>query len=117
MALLAGVVGFIGLIMAKSFAMVLVSLIFIALAVSFIRPLITAMVSRKTRMEQGITMGIQTSFDALGRTIAPAWAGMAYLWRDWAPFASAIVVYLLFYFWTRAAWSRPNQPDQVAAAD
>lgn len=116
-ALLAGVAGFAGLIWAPSFGWVLVGLVFIALAISFIRPLVTSMVSRRTRMEQGVTMGIQTSFDALGRTIAPAWAGMAYLWRDWAPFASAIVVYLLFYLWTRAAWGQDPRKAHPTAAD
>lgn len=113
--LLAGVVGFVGLIAARTFPIILASMVFISLAVSFIRPLVTAMVSRRTRMEQGTTMGIQTAFDALGRTVAPAWAGMVYLWRDWAPFASAIAVYLLFYFWTRAAWGREEPPPPKEA--
>ncbi len=113
-ALLAGVAGFVALIAARSFPMVLVGLVFISLAVSFIRPLVTAMVSRRSRLEQGMTMGIQTSFDALGRTVAPLWAGMVYLWLDWAPFVSAIAVYLLFYFWSRAAWRRQAHDASMA---
>lgn len=116
-ALLAGIIGMFGLVVARSLPVVLVSLCFIGLAVSFVRPLVTSMVSRKTRMEQGVTMGIQTSFDALGRTVAPLWAGAAYLWRDWAPFASAIGVYLIFYIWTRIAWGREEAAQVSAAAD
>jgi len=113
-ALLSGVAGFMALILSHDFVTAMIGVIFITLAVSFVRPLVTAMVSRRTRMEQGVTMGIQTSFDALGRTVAPMWAGMVYLWQDWAPFASAIAVYLLFYFWSRAAWQHQTPERSVA---
>lgn len=103
-ALLAGMAGMAAFIVARSLGAVFLGLILITLAVSFIRPLITALLSRRTRMDQGITMGIQSAFDALGRTVAPTWAGLVYLWHDWAPFASALAVYLLFYLWTRRAW-------------
>lgn len=115
-ALLAGMVGFGFLIAAQSFAVVLVGLVFISLALSFVRPLVTAMVSRRTRLEQGVTMGIQTAFDALGRSVGPLMAGLVYFWRDWAPFAMAIAMYGLFYVVTRVAWERPaGTPDTVAA--
>lgn len=116
-ALLSGIAGMVALAAARSLSLVLFGLVFVSLGISFIRPLITAMISRKSRMEQGMTMGIQTSFDALGRTVAPLWAGTAYLWRDWAPFASAIAVYLVFYLWTRRAWGDQEQPPHQAAAD
>lgn len=115
-ALLSGMAGMAALIAARSFAAVIVGLVLITLAISFIRPLITSMVSKQTTMEQGVTMGIQSAFDALGRTIAPTWAGFAYLWHDWAPFASALLVYLFFWLWTRRAWAgRAAEPSTESA--
>lgn len=115
-ALLSGMGGMLALILARSFAVVVVGLVLVTLALSFVRPLISAMVSRQTKMEQGMTMGIQTSFDALGRTIAPTWAGFAYLWHDWAPFATAMAVYFIFYLWTRRAWAaKAAEPSTESA--
>jgi len=113
--LLAGIAGMLCLVVAHSYPVVVAGLVLIAMAISFIRPLVAAMLSRRTPMEQGVTMGIQSSLDALGRTIGPLWAGTAYLWHDWAPFASAIGVYLVFYLWTWVAWGR--QPAAESAAD
>jgi len=105
-ALVVGSGGFLVLILAQAFYQVLVAIVLIAVAISFIRPLVTAMVSRQTRLEQGMTMGIQTAFDALGRTIGPLFAGVAYLWHDWAPFAGGIAMYLGFYAATQAIWRK-----------
>lgn len=75
-ALVAGMAGSGVLMLASSYWAAVAGMIFIALAVSLIRPLVTAMVSQRSKLGQGITMGIQTSFDALGRTVAPLWAGL-----------------------------------------
>lgn len=115
-ALLVGVLGFSALILARSFAMVLIGVVLIGVAISVVRPLVTAMVSRRTRMDQGVTMGIQTAFDALGRSVAPLLAGTVYLWRDWAPFALAILIYLIFYAISRAAWRGQGPTPEVAKA-
>lgn len=113
-ALLSGSLGFLVLIFSHAFWQVVIGLIFISLCISLMRPLVTSMVSQRTRMEQGVTMGIQTAFDALGRSIGPLWAGAAFLWRDWAPFASAIAMYMLFFFWTQAAWRKPRSESPLA---
>ena len=104
--LLVGAGGFLTLVFARSFWHVLVGVVLISVAISFVRPLVTAMVSKRTRLEQGVTMGIQTAFDALGRSLGPLWSGAVYLWRDWAPFATSVVVYLLFYGLIQTAWRR-----------
>lgn len=112
-ALVAGMAGMGVLIFAWSYWAAVVGMVCIALAVSLIRPLVTAMVSRRSKLGQGVTMGIQTSFDALGRTVAPLWAGLVYLWYDWAPFLSALVLYVAFYCWFRMSW-RDEVETEVA---
>lgn len=107
--LVTGVAGFLVLMLAARFWHVVVGLVLIAAAISFLRPVIAAAVSARTRLEQGVTMGVQTSFDALGRTIGPAIAGWAYGGADWAPFATAALVYLGFYFWTGAPGRRSGE--------
>ncbi len=105
-ALLGGSLGYLILCLAGAPYQVLIAVVFVALGIAFIRPLIASLISKRTRMEQGVSMGIMTSFDALGRTVGPTVAGVAYLWRDWAPFGLAIAMYLLFYVLLSISLSR-----------
>lgn len=102
-ALLTGAAGFAGLILAPNLAGVFVAIIVVGAATAVIRPLVTSLVSRHTTLEQGITMGIQNSFDALGRTLGPLLAGIAYLWAWWAPFAAVVALFLVFSAWAGLA--------------
>lgn len=113
LAFLSGMAGFGTLIFAQNFWHVLPGLVLVGIAFATVRPLITAMVSKRTRLEQGMTMGIQTAFDALGRMLGPLWAGAVYLWRDWAPFASAIVLYGVFYILNESS-SKGRKPAELA---
>jgi len=103
-----GGTGFILLALARHFLQVLGAAILIATGLAFIRPLVAAMLSQRTTLEQGTAMGIQAAFDALGRSVGPLWAGAVFLWRDWAPFLSSAAMYLLFFAITRRMWQRPH---------
>lgn len=100
---------------ATSIPHVLGAVVVIAAGLAFVRPLITAILSSRTRLDQGMAMGIQVAFDALGRTLGPAWAGAVFLWRSWAPFASAGAACLLFFAITWWAWHRPRPVLQHSA--
>lgn len=114
LSLLVGVVGFGVLSASQTLFHVLIALVLITIAFSTLRPLVSSLVSQRTRLEQGMTMGIQTAFDALGRTIGPLVAGAAYLWLDWGPFLSAALMYAIFYIVTRIAWRRPVEVAQAS---
>jgi len=46
---------------------------------SLLNPSVTSMISQQSRPEeQGAAMGINNSFQSLGRSVGPLWAGMAY---------------------------------------
>jgi DHA1 family multidrug resistance protein-like MFS transporter len=111
-ALLAGILGFGVLIFAPNFPWIIVGLTGVSFAFSIIRPTVAGLVSKRTRLEQGMTMGMQTSFDALGRTVAPMLAGSLFLWHDWAPFAMALGMYMTFFVVTQIAWRKvPPAPS------
>lgn len=93
--LVVGALGFAGLVVASTFPSILVSLALVATAISALRPTIAALLSTRTELEQGITMGIQTSFDALGRTIGPLWAGFTFRFGAEMPFVFAAAAYAI----------------------
>ena len=53
------------------------------------RPPATSILSKVTELPQGITMGLQGSFDSLGRVVGPLWAGYAYDLNQSFPFLCA----------------------------
>ena len=55
-----------------------------------LQPSVTALISRRTRDGQGSAMGLNNSFQSLGRGVGPLWAGFAYDVHD------------TFSFWTGA---------------
>jgi len=107
-ALVVSSLGFALLASAHSIPRVMAAVVLVAAGLAFVRPLITAILSDRTRLDQGMAMGIQVAFDALGRTLGPAWAGAVFLWRSWAPFASAGAACLLFFGITWWVWHRPQ---------
>lgn len=115
MALALGAAGFLALILAPRLWLALGSLALIAAATSLLRPTIAALVSRRTRLEQGLTMGMQSAFDALGRSVAPFVAGAAYLVAHWLPFAGAMR--FTWSFWSGVALSLPGTRQRLPLTD
>lgn len=106
LALFIAIGGFGVLAFAQSLWTILLSIVLIACGVSLLRPTVTALVSQHTTLEQGMTMGVQTSFDALGRSLGPLWAGWLYGLHDSAPFISSGVLYLATFAYTGLAFAR-----------
>lgn len=93
LSLVVGMVGFGLLVVAPNYGVVLIAMAFIAAALASLRPTIAALLSVRTQLEQGITMGIQNAFDALGRTVGPLWAGFTFRFGAEVPFIFASAAY------------------------
>jgi len=76
--LLAGSVGFIVLVLASSYATILLATAFFILSKTLLRPAAFAMISKRATMGQGIVMGLSNSFMSLGRIVGPIWAGFIF---------------------------------------
>lgn len=107
--LIAGTFGSVAVILADRFWLLLVAMVLMNGGTAFIRPLISGLLSRKTRLQQGITMGVQTAFDALGRFMGPLVAGILYLYADWLPYLVTAVTYLVFLVWAVLALHPPKR--------
>ncbi|HPH94464.1 MAG TPA: MFS transporter [Anaerolineaceae bacterium] len=88
--LLISMIGFVLLALAFSkWALIVAALVF-NFGNTLLQPSITAMVSKRAQGGQGAAMGLNNSFQSLGRATGPLWAGFAY------------DIYATLSFWTGA---------------
>lgn len=85
-----GAVGFLVMAIAAQLWVAFLAIIVATGGTALGRPAITAAASRQTPLPQGITMGLQTSFDSLGRIVGPLWAGVVYGFSITGPHWSAL---------------------------
>lgn len=70
--------------------------VFTGFGQSLVRPTTIAMLSKRTEMGRGITLGLQESMDSLGRILGPLWGGWVFLSLVSAPFiTSAVIIAIL----------------------
>lgn len=113
--LLSGIIGFAGFMFATEYWHVALSLLFVTGSNGLMRPLAASVVSRRSRLDQGITMGTQGSFDALGRTVAPPLAGALFGLHTSAPYTITILVNSLFLVWVVLEARRSGRAPQAGA--
>ena len=92
-ALSVGIVGFATFAAAPNLPVLYGGCALIAAGMALGRPALAALASTETSLGQGMTMGIQSAFDALGRVLGPLSAGLLYAWAPRAPFACAALAY------------------------
>ncbi len=97
-----GIVGYSLLVIAPVLGVAMIATVLTAVSMSLTRPSATSLLSQVTPLPQGITMGLQGSFDSLGRVIGPLWAGFAYDHMQILPFLSASASFLLMWMYLRA---------------
>lgn len=97
-----GVAGYLGIVVAPSLWVVIPAIALTAVSMSFTRPSATSLLSKLTEMPQGLTMGLQSSFDSLGRVIGPLWAGFAYDLSHSLPFISAAIAFGVTWLYFRS---------------
>ncbi|MDR7418365.1 MAG: MFS transporter [Armatimonadota bacterium] len=88
-----GAAGFAAVALARTVPALTAAVFLGSVALALIRPLVVALNSRTTTLGYGVSMGMQTAADSLGRTLGPLWAGSVYGVMPLAPFATAAAVY------------------------
>lgn len=88
--------GFLALVPAATLVATGAAAMLIAFASSFLRPSLTAAVSLGTPLPQGLTMGVQSSLDSLGRVGGPVLSGWLYDYGLSLPFWASAGVMVLF---------------------
>lgn len=70
----------------------IIGCVFTGLGSSLVRPTTIAMLSKRTEMGRGITLGLQESMDSLGRILGPLWGGWIFIFLVSAPFITSAVI-------------------------
>jgi DHA1 family multidrug resistance protein-like MFS transporter len=76
--LIVGAVGFILLLLANTYATVLLTTGIFTCSITFLRPSIHSLTSKRTTVGQGASMGLSNSFVSLGRVAGPIVAGIIF---------------------------------------
>lgn len=90
---LVGCAGFAGVSVSPHVAPLAITAMFVSGGMSLVRPTITAAISAVARSGQGLALGVQSSFDSLGRIIGPVLAGALFTLSIYAPYVAAAAIY------------------------
>jgi DHA1 family multidrug resistance protein-like MFS transporter len=118
-ALLLGIIGFIGMALSATKPLLVISAMVFNMGNVMLAPSVTSLISKRTSGGQGAAMGMNNSFQALGRGIGPLWAGFAYDMTATLSFWSGALVQLIALVFTLkfidAAFSTPaaGSPEPV----
>lgn len=90
--LVTGAVGFILLLLATTYATVLLTTGIFTCSITFLRPAIHSLTSKRTPIGQGASMGLSNSFVSLGRVAGPLYAGAVFDIHPNYPYLSGALI-------------------------
>jgi len=103
--LIVGAVGFILLLLANTYVTVLLTTSIFTCSITFLRPSIHSLVSKRTSAGQGTSMGLSNSFVSLGRVVGPIVAGIIFDINPNYPYISGAfilcAVFILSLIWIK----------------
>jgi MFS transporter, DHA1 family, multidrug resistance protein len=111
--LIVGTVGFILLLLANTYAAVLLTTGIFTCSITFLRPSIHSLTSKRTTVGQGTSMGLSNSFVSLGRIIGPIVAGIVFDINPNYPYLTGALI-LCTVFLVSLVWVKPT-PSELKA--
>ena len=110
--LVVGAVGFILLLLANTYATVLLTTGIFTCSITFLRPSIHSLTSKRTTVGQGASMGLSNSFVSLGRVAGPLYAGIMFDINPDYPYLSGALI-LCVVFVMSLIWVKEKQSALV----
>jgi DHA1 family multidrug resistance protein-like MFS transporter len=93
--LLGSAIGFVIMLRAETLVGVLFTMGFFIICNAMLRPSVSALISKRATVGQGVAMGLNNAFMSLGRIVGPLWAGFAYDLNMAYPYWSGSVIMLV----------------------
>lgn len=106
--LLISAAGFLLVTLSFDMASALLFIVVLGVGLGVMRPSVSSLLSKHTRAGQGATMGLQGSFDSLGRVVGPVWGGFVYQYGIQLPYISGAVVFVLGFVLMLTAGGLPD---------
>ena len=115
--LILGAVGFILLLLANTYPAALMTTGLFTCSITFLRPAIHSLTSKRTTSGQGVTMGLSNSFVSLGRVAGPIYAGIVFDVNPNYPYVSGamilIAVFVMSLFLVKEVESAPDHNKAI----
>ena len=104
-------VGFLVMLLATSFATILLTTGFFVLTVALLRPAVASLISQRATVGQGVAQGLNNSFMSLGRIVGPLGAGYLFDVNYNLPYLGGSVVMLVGFF--ISLWWLKQEKDNI----
>lgn len=114
--LLAGSVGYLGLLLADGYALVLLVTGFFILSRTLLKPSVLSLTSKRSNIGHGVSMGLCNSFMSLGKIVGPIWAGYAFEVDLSYPYMSGSIVLLLSFIFNSALTMREKRDPRSGSS-
>ncbi len=95
--LVGSAIGFALMLMASTLPTVLITTAFFVFSNSMLRPSVASLISKRTTLGQGVSMGLNNAYMSLGRIIGPMWAGTVIDINLGYPFITGAAIMLLAF--------------------
>jgi DHA1 family multidrug resistance protein-like MFS transporter len=119
--LLASALAFGLLLTANNLATVLLTTALFTLPNALLRPAVISLTSKRAESRQGTAMGLNNSFNSLGRVVGPIWAGFAFDLNYSLPYLSGVVImsagFLASLAWVSQDRKKPATVGPQPSAD
>jgi DHA1 family multidrug resistance protein-like MFS transporter len=103
------------MVLAESFVAVLLTTGFFVTSNAMLRPSVSALISRRATLGQGVAMGMNNAFMSLGRSTGPLWAGFIYDINLSYPYWSGSII-MLAGFIISMIKLKPDAPVQIGSS-
>ncbi len=113
LSLLASSIGFVVMLLATTYATVLLTTGFFILTVACLRPAVTSLISKQATLGQGVVMGLNNAFMSLGRIVGPVWAGYVFDIKFDYPFMSGSLI-LFIGFVISLVWVSQDRKETTS---
>jgi DHA1 family multidrug resistance protein-like MFS transporter len=115
--LIVGALGFILLLLANTFATVLLTTGIFTCSITFLRPSIHSLTSKRTAAGQGASLGLSNSFVSLGRIVGPIVAGIIFDVNPNYPYLNGAlilcIVFIVSLIWIKEESAIPDRSTAV----
>ncbi len=107
--LLISTVTFLLILTAVDFTSLLITVGLFAFGNAMLRPSISSLVSKEATMDQGLALGLNSSFMSLGRFTGPLLAGFLFDIRITLPYLAGSLIMFLGFLFVRSKFKEPSQ--------
>jgi len=103
-------VTFLLVLTAFDFTSLLITVGLFAFGNAMLRPSISSIVSKEAKIDQGLALGLNSSFMSLGRFTGPLLAGFLFDLRVTLPYLAGSLIMFLGFLFVQSKFKKPVQP-------